>query len=289
MPLLVEALGQSGSPGALLVMSSQDAAARYAEPLREAGYQVAGAGGPGEAAAAASQLNAVDVVVIDGALPPEQVEQALLAANGSPALRNATKLILTQTGASPYAERAAADPSLNAATVADPSGLAEAIGAARVASGQLAIDAGAADDYATRAGELLRRAAIDTGDSFDLSAGRSGLLQALSDDRPEVVQLAGEVLGLTEVEGAQSALLNRATADGVADDAKVTLFEALAQNAKRYGSQLSPAEVDALDAAVAGDAPLPIRTAAAEARGALDLPADQAKTLILRQSKVAGS
>ena len=288
VPLLVEALSSSGSPGALLVMQSQDAVARFAEPLEQAGYTVAGAGGAAETASAASQLKTVDVVVIDGSLPPDQVEQALSAANSSPALRNATKLVLTQTAASPYAGRAALDPSLNTAIVADPSGLAEAIGAARVASGQLSIDAGDATDYATRAGELLRRAAIDTGDVYDLTAGRNGLLAALSDDRPEVVTLAAQALGLIDADGAQPALLERATADGGDEGAKVALFQALAQNAKRFGDKLSPQQVNALDGVVAGDAPLDVRSAAAEARGALDLPPDQAKALILKQSKVVG-
>ncbi len=56
-------------------------------------------------------------------------------------------------------------------------------------------------------------------------------------------------------------------------------------NAKFFGNQLEEPGVKMLSGTVESAANLDVRSAAAEARGALNLPADQAKSLVIGQSK----
>jgi hypothetical protein len=142
-----------------------------------------------------------------------------------------------------------------------------------------------ATEYATRSGELLKRLAISRGQVYDLTPARSTLLGALEDARPEIVKLAGETLALMTGDDAQRGLLIKATADGVADEVKVSLFKSLATSAKFYGNKLEQPQIEALDAVVQSAANADVKNAAAEARGALNLDSNQARALIIEQSR----
>ena len=287
VPLLTEALASSGKTSVLLVMPSLDKVNALAEPLRKAGFNVQGATSSRAADAAAAQLPTVDVMVIDASLPASQVDSAVALAGSNPKVRYAAKLILVNTPASPYQSIAATDPSFSTTTATDAKGLEPAIKSARTKAGSLPMDEKTATAYATRAGELLRRLATDTGDAYDVTAGKAGLLAALNDDRPEIVTLAGEVLGLVNADGAQPALLTRALDQKLGEDVRVSLFKSLATNARGFGDKLSDAQTQQVDEVVKTAKNLDLRSAAASARGALNLPPDEAKTLILDQSVVS--
>ena len=109
---------------------------------------------------------------------------------------------------------------------------------------------------------------------------------SLEDPRPEIVKLVGQTLALINAPDAQAGLLNKALADDVADDVKISLLNSLATSAKFFGNKLDGAATDRLMKLVAEAPDLSIRSAAAEAHGALNLPADQAKKLIVEQMKV---
>ena len=71
-----------------------------------------------------------------------------------------------------------------------------------------------------------------------------------------------------------------------ADDVKVSLLKSGANNAKMYGNRLNPQQVGALDKLIDAAANQDVKNAAGEFRGALNLPVNQAKTLIVNQSRV---
>jgi hypothetical protein len=66
---------------------------------------------------------------------------------------------------------------------------------------------------------------------------------------------------------------------------KISLYNSLATNAKFFGNLLDPQQVQSLQKTVDEAQNLEVRSAAAEAHGALNLPADQAKGLIVEQSQ----
>jgi hypothetical protein len=170
--------------------------------------------------------------------------------------------------------------------VRDPAALKPAIDAARTKAGALPVDPDIATTYATRAGQLLEKLAISRGQVLDMSAAQPALLAALNDQRPDIVKLSGNVLGLLNSRDAQVGLLTVASDEKTADDVKISLYKSLATSAKFFGNQLDGSQVETLSKVVADATNLDVRSAAAEAHGALNLPADQAKALIVKQSKM---
>jgi hypothetical protein len=174
---------------------------------------------------------------------------------------------------------------LSTSTATDAAGLKPAIDQARQKAGSLPLDSKLATDYATRAGGLLIKVGLARQQIYPLAPAKQTLLSALSDSRPEIVKLAGQVLGHLNDKDSQLGLLSAAADDKTADDVKISLYKSLATNAKFYGNLLESSQLQTLDATVAGATNLDVRSAAAEARGALNLPADQAKSLVVKQSK----
>ena len=79
----------------------------------------------------------------------------------------------------------------------------------------------------------------------------------------------------------QPSLLAVARDEKTPPEVRVALFKGLAGNAKNFGNQLDPKQFGVIQQIVQkGDSP-ELRTAAAGAAGALNLPGEQAKRLIL--------
>jgi len=160
------------------------------------------------------------------------------------------------------------------------------IEAAREHSGTAVMSEKDASAYALEAASLLEKLAITRGHAFDMSVAEGGLLQALNDTRPEIAKAAGRVLGTLNSSSAQNGLALKANSASTPVDVRVSLYHSLADSAKHIGNHLEPELVAELEQVVSQGTDPSIRDAAAEARGALDLPADAARTLILKQSKV---
>ena len=122
---------------------------------------------------------------------------------------------------------------------------------------------------------------------MDLTLARTSLLGALDDARPEVAKAAAGVLALLPGNEAQVGLATKAIDDKTADDLKIALFKSLATSARACGDLLDTPTVNAITKLVQSTASPEVRTAAAEAFGALNLPPDQARVLILQQSRTA--
>lgn len=285
VPLLAEAISQTGQPSVLVVAPTLDATNALVEPLKTAGgMTISAAQGATGALATGAAMPATDVVVISGDLPDAEIESLLGMMSQSPKLRSAGKLFLVKSAASQWETRKATDPTISTTTATDPAGIKSAIDAARTSSGALPVDPELAKSYATRSGELIKRLAISRGQVLDLTPAKQTLLGSLNDTRPEVAKLAGEGLALYNAEDAQRGILDRAVADGVADDLKVSLFKSLSTSAKFWGNKLEQSQVDALEKVVTDATNADVKAAAAESRGALNLKSDQARKLILGAS-----
>lgn len=287
VPLLAEAVSQSGAPSALIVMATQDEVNSLAEGMKGAGGIVATGATTAEAAIAAGQgMAAVDVIIVSEDLNAAEIEKLFNLASATPKLSGAAKLVLVKTGASPFEARKQTEALLSTTQSRDPEGVRQAMEAARVKAGALPVDPAVAGTYATRGAELLKRLAISRGQVMDVSAARMSLLSSLQDPRPEIVKLVGETLALIDAQGVQEGLIDTALAETTSDELKISLLNSLSTSAKFHGNRLDQARLDKLMAVVAEALNLEIRSAAAEAHGALNLPADQAKKLIVGQMKV---
>jgi hypothetical protein len=285
VPLLVEAMSQSAKPNIMIVAPAGDLG-NLRDATSSLGFQVASAPDPVAAANASLVLPSVDLIVIS---EDSEVNQMIDLERTTPRLQGAGILVLTHLPESPYKVKAATDPLLNAAAMPPKAGLAamlkSEIEMARQHAGTGSVTDKEAAAYALRAADLLVKLAITRGQPLDLKVAEAGVLGGLSDSRPEIAKAAGRVLGMLDSQAAQNGLAARASDETAPADVRVSLFKSLAVNAKFYGNHLDADQVAAVEKIVTDSKNADIRGAAAEARGALNLPADQARTLILSQSR----
>jgi hypothetical protein len=248
---------------------------------------VVAAGTPSDAAAAAITLPTVDLIIIS---EDSDVRKMIDLEQHIARLQGASMLVLTHTVQSPYAVASATDLLMNAAVMPAKEALKDDLktdmDAARQHSGTAVMSEKDASDDSLEAAALLERLAMTRGHAFDVSVAEAGLLTALSDSRPQIATAAGRVLATLNSESAQNGLAMKANDAATPPDVRVSFYKSVAESAKHVGNLLESEQIAELEKAVSESKDSAIRDAAAEARGALDLPADAARTLILKQSRV---
>ena len=283
VPLLAEALSQTGQPTVVLILPNVEELNTITQALTAGGYRVVGTDETTKAIDQAQGLSSVEVVVVDAKLGDRSVDQLLSNAESNPKLNGAAKLVLTETSQSRYENLKLTNPTLATTTSRGAAELTAAMEQARTAVGGLPLDPAAATELATRSGNLLKQ--IGIGNSiFNLDSGSNVILAALDDARPEIQTLGGEVVALLDSGEAQAALLDKALTPDAPPEVKVSLFNSLATSAQRYGNRLDAGAVDRLLAAAANRDNLDVQAAAAAAVGAFNLPADQARRLIVEET-----
>jgi hypothetical protein len=284
VPLLAEAVAQTGRPTVLILTPERDELNRLVSGL-EPEYTAAGGTSAEQAVNAADRLPSVDVILISEEAGPQQIERLLDLAADNPRLDQAPRVIVTRTAASPWQSWAVENPMLHTTQAREPQVLQGVLNDARRAGAVLPMDQQLATEVALEAANLLEWLAISRGQVLDVSVAEPVLLGALEDERPEIVMAVGNVLALIDSARAQSALLGKASDAEVDRDVRISLYNSVATSAKFYGNNLSDSEVETLRRAVAQETDLSVRSAAAEAHGALNLPVDQSRQLILEQSR----
>jgi hypothetical protein len=143
-----------------------------------------------------------------------------------------------------------------------------------------------ADSYALRAAEVMLKAAQSRNPVLDLSAAQDALVAATSDKRAQMPVLAGQTLAHFDSPGAQRAIAAMALDANNALDVRIPAFDSLGTSAKLNANMLPDETIDAIYALISSDATDPaLRSAAAAAYGALNLPSQKVKDLILDQAK----
>jgi hypothetical protein len=142
-----------------------------------------------------------------------------------------------------------------------------------------------ADLYALRAAKVMLKVAQTRNQILDLSPAQDALIAATKDKRVEIRMLAGQILAYLGTPAAQQAIAAMAMAEVNAQDIRVVAFSSLAVSAKNFGNKLDDAAINAIYGLVSSkDIDPGLRAAAAAAYGALNLPSQKVKTLILDQS-----
>jgi hypothetical protein len=290
VPLLVEAVNQTSKPGVLVVAPSTSDSLTDADlrgAVQSLGYPVIAASDPASAADAAISLPTVELIIIS---EDSDVRKMIDLEQNIARLQGASMLVLTHTPESPYAIASATDLLMNAAVMPQKNVLKDElkadIDAARQHSGTAVMSEQDAAGYALQAASLLEKLAITRGHALDVSVAEAGLLTALSDSRPQIASAAGKVLGTLVTTSAQNGLAEKANSTATPAEVRVSLYQSLAESAKHIGNHLDAEQIVDLEKVVSTSTESAVRDAAAEARGALNLPADQARTLILKQSRL---
>jgi len=141
-----------------------------------------------------------------------------------------------------------------------------------------------AENYAVRAAETMLSLAQSRNSVLDLSAAQPALESATSDARIQV--LAGKILAYLNSPGAQRAIAAMALDENNAQDVRISAFKSLATSAKLNANMLPDETIDAIYALISsGNTETELRSTAAAAYGALNLPSRKVKDLILDQAK----
>jgi HEAT repeat protein len=143
-----------------------------------------------------------------------------------------------------------------------------------------------AASYALRAARVMLQLARSRNPAIDLSGAQGALINATKDERIEMRILAGKVLAHLDSPDAQRAITAMALHEGNPMEVRVSAFESLGLSAKLNANLLDNNSIDAIYALVrSSETPEQLRSAAAAAYGALNLPSQKVKNLILDQAK----
>lgn len=143
-----------------------------------------------------------------------------------------------------------------------------------------------AQTYALRAVEAMYKLALVRNKIVDLSVAMPALIQVTQQSDSQLKVLAAQVLAYLSSADAQRAIAAMAMAEQNDNATRIAAFGSLALSAKINASLLLTEQIEAIYALVSStDADPDLRAAAAGAYGALNLPSEQVKNLILDQSK----
>jgi len=143
-----------------------------------------------------------------------------------------------------------------------------------------------AESYALRSVQAMHKLAVSRNPVIDLSQAMPALVTATKDPQEQIKVLAAQTLAYLSSPTAQRAIAEMAmdTAQGM--PIQIAAFEALVGSAQLYGNLLSDDAVNAIYTLIQSTETDPaLRAAAAAAYGALNLPSQKVKDLILDQAK----
>jgi hypothetical protein len=142
------------------------------------------------------------------------------------------------------------------------------------------------DSYAERAAKVMLKLAQSRNSIIDLSKAQPVLIDATKDQRTEIRKLAAEILAWLNSPDAQRAIAAMALNQSEQMELRIAAFAALATSAKVNGNLLDDAKIDAVYSLVGSPTTdSTLRSAASAAYGALNLPSQKVKDLILDQAK----
>lgn len=143
-----------------------------------------------------------------------------------------------------------------------------------------------AESYALRSVQAMHKLAVGRNPVIDLSLAQASLVAATNDKQQEIQVLAAQVLAYLNSPNAQRAIADMAMDTGHEMSARIAAFNALVDSGKLHGNMTPDATLSAIYTLIQSTETDPtLRAAAAAAFGALNLPSQKVKDLILDQAK----
>lgn len=288
MPVLIEALNlHGGSRNALVVDPDETSANTIAAGLRAAGFRVVtdaelGAG----LAKARAELSGVDAIVLASDVKDAPLAQAV-ASLRSDVVYRALPVVLVSKPGDRAAVRELVRGDHRLAIVlpgADPAEIRAAIDKVARAVGAQTITSETGLSLALEAAQTMGMIALTQNPVFNVADAEGALAAALASSDVGLRITVAEVLGYLGLATAQQQVALVALDAGEDEIMRVAMFEALAAAAKRRGNLLPDDTVQRIVAVVASkEESMPIREAASQALGALNLPGVPAGDLIRNQ------
>lgn len=282
IPVLSNALKQSGKKTAMLVAEAEETRNAMKDALRALGFEVIDAADSTQALVAARQAEGVDIAVLANAPDPMIAVNAI---RRDPILSSMPIVVAAQT--SRFQNLAKADPRVRL-TAVSPEG--DELGAtvtellAAVSGAPMTPEQSSA--WAVRSAGAIRKLGLTGNATYNIMRAQSALVAGTADERGEVRTAAAEALATLPGPVSQRAIADLATDSSVDEKVRLSAFAALIESVRRFGNGLSDEQsqaiVDIVTKAPAGE----IRMAAAEVLGGLSLPSSKIKDLIIQAGDV---
>lgn len=141
-------------------------------------------------------------------------------------------------------------------------------------------------DYSLRAARVINKLASTRNKVIELSRELEAIIEATEHENPEIQRLSCDTLAYFGEPQAQQAIADMAFNEDLPVEMRINAFGCLASSAKVNGSKLSDETIDDIyNLLSSNQAASELRTAAASAYGALNLPSRKVKDLVLDQAK----
>ena len=285
--VLVEALRQTGQPTVSLVEPDADRRNELKNMIRQAGYDVADADHYAAGVETVANTTGVDVAVFSGAISSPGPREALAMLRSDPMVAALPVLFVAEGAVLAEVKRLARDDDLVVVMQKGPTGLAAAdLQAALQRASAKAVrakpmDQAEAAQWAFIAAGRLEMLGLTRTPVFDLVRAEPALIDGLKSDRDEQTVACAQALSHVPRGSAQQALVDLAGTHAT-QAVRIKAYLAAAESVRILGSQLDEARSAAIVDMVNSAAPEELRDAASELLGALDLPSEQIKSLIVR-------
>jgi HEAT repeat protein len=278
MVVFNEMLRQTGLRQALLVGGTGERRNVLKDALRSSGYDVIERDDADKAMMAIREVNGVDMVVLgDPTFAAGMVDRLRNDpfSAGVPIVIASTEERLVRLFKSDARVVLTGDQS-GSADVAEAVGRAARAGAAGAMNNELA------GQWAARAAGAIARLGETGNTVYDISKTRKALIAALGDSRVEVRMAAARALAMMSSSEAQQAMAALTLNPAVDEKIRIGVLGLLSDSLRRFGNQIDSQTAAAIVAAVANDKePMSVREAMAEVLGAMNLPSEKIKSLIL--------
>ncbi len=284
VPVLAEALGQTGAEHFVVIDPDQTNLNRVTELLRESGVEVlADADFYTAVERARRELHTVAGMFISAGLKSPSVGRAVTELRREFLFKMTPIVLLRGTGDYETARNLAARDVRLAHVAADATGdeLGEAIRGVMARSGRMLPDPQEALSLAREATDALLGLGLDGRTVLNIGPAEPALRSVLEGAEDEELRIkAAGVLALSRTQSAQRSLAGVALDDTQSEALRVATFTALADSAKLNGNLLDDTLLSQLVGVSAEEADLTLRTAASRALGALNLTDNKASEII---------
>jgi len=281
VPVLTEALRQTGTAAAALAAPDQTVRNTAKDLFRGLGYAVFDDATFGAALDAARKAGGGDLLALSSDISSPALAEALRTIRSDPLLDRLPVVVLAKPGDMILARGLAKkDPSLGVVAMEDiDAGKLKA--GIPVSPGGAALPADQAVQWCIRAAQCLGMLAETHNPVYDLTGATKSLIAALTDSRAPVQIAAAQALAKFRGAEPQRALASLAGDGKAAKEVRLASYAAATDSVRQFGNELDEKQVDALIAVVTAQGDLDIRNAAATLLGSLNLPSEKVKELIL--------
>jgi len=273
--VLNEAIRQMGKKRALLIAADPTVRNSLKNALRGAGCEVIDEPDPVKALSAARAIGGVDVVAL-GIKPDPQTTVDLM--RHDPSFAGVPVLMAAKGRA--YRDLAARDKKMVVIDpAADPAAMKTALDAAAKLGGA-PLSADEAAQWAVRAAKCVRMLGLTKTKVYEVDRARLALIDALGDSRDAVQIAAAQALAILPAADAQQAIVTLAVT-GTKENVRVAAFKAASESVRTFGRQTTDDQAKAVLTVVMGKGSPALLNAAAQLLGAMNLPSEKIKEMIL--------